>query len=200
MNSIHRAVRRIATLVLASTLAAGLLAPADVRAATYPAPVTDFGHFDSFPDTVGTYHRGEVATFAPDMIDFSIGYSSRTTELDSTVTLFFYPHHHATLEDQLLDEEQQVLRAHAGARVLERRHVMLTNARGAHDATLVTFAFQMPRRDGGTQPVASELLLVFRDKGVFMVRSTGPEAQGPAAEAAMLALVQRVDWQSIPGR
>ena len=212
MHRIHRAARRTATWLLAVWLVAGGLVTIDARAAaadvvpgaapatSYPAPVADFGHFDSFPEMVGSYRRMEVTAYAPDMADFSIFYGSRTVGLDSTVTMFFYPHGHATLEEQLRDEELQVLNAHPGARVLERRRITLTNGQADREATLVTFAFKMARRGEREVPVASQLLLVFRDKGIFMVRSTGPEAQGPAAEAAMLDLVQSVDWESVPGR
>jgi len=46
---------------------------------------------------------------------------------------------------------------------------------------------------GSRRPLVSQQVRVFRDKGIFMVRSTPPKAQGEAAEQAMLALVQHVD-------
>ena len=201
MNLLHRVGRTARVLALAWPVLAGLAMSLPAAAASYPAPVDDFGHFDSFPETIGTYHRIEVTAFAPDMADFSIGYNSRPPDLDSTVTLYFYPHHAPTEQGQLAGEERQVLAAHPGARVLARRRVTLTHGASSHEATLVTFAFRMPRRgDRAMQDVASQLLLVYRDKGIFMVRSTSPEALGDTAEAAMLALAQGVDWESIPGR
>lgn len=201
MNLLHRAGRWTAALAFALPLAAGLTTASPAAAANYPAPVDDFGHFDSFPEAVGSYHRFEVTAFAPDMADFSIGYNSRPPDLDSTVTLYFYPHHYPTEQGQLASEERQVLAAHQGARVLARRRVTLTHGAASREATLVTFAYRQPNRyDRVVQDVTSQLLLVYRDKGIFMVRSTSPEAQGEAAEAALLDLAQRVDWESIPGR
>lgn len=201
MNLLHRAGRWMAALAFAVPLAAGLTMPSSAAATNYPAPIDDFGRFDSFPETIGSYHRFEVTAFAPDMADFSIGYNSRPPDLDSTVTLYFYPHRYPTEQGQLASEERQVLAAHEGARVLARRRVTLTHGAASREATLVTFAYRQPRRfDRVKQDVSSQLLLVYRDKGIFMVRSTSPEAQGEAAEAAMLELARRVDWESIPGR
>jgi len=201
MNLLHRAARCLPALVIALPLALGLALSAPAAAASYPAPVPDFGHFDSFPETIGSYQRVEVTAFAPDMADFSIGYNSRSADLDSTVTLFFYPHQFPSEQAQLASEERQVLAAHPGGRVQARRRVTLTHGATTHEATLVTFALRMPRGpDHALQDVSSQLLLVYRDKGIFMVRSSSPATQGEAAEAAMLALAQRVDWESIPGR
>lgn len=195
MSLLAHAARCIAALAFVLT------ASSPAVAANYPAPVQDFGHFDGFPETLGTYHRTEVTAFAPDLADFSIGYNSRPPDLDSTVTLYFYPHHYPTEQAQLASEERQVLAAHADARVLARRRVTLTHGAASHEATLVTFAYSQPNRyDHAMQDVSSQLLLVYRDKGLFMVRSTSPQAQGEAAEAALLELAQRVDWESIPGR
>jgi len=92
-----------------------------------------------------------------------------------------------------------VLQAHPGGRVVDRRSVTLTHGAHSHEATLVTYAFDGDFA-GSRQPLVSQQVLVFRDKGIFMVRSTAPKAQGEAAEQAMLALVQHVDRESVPDR
>jgi hypothetical protein len=196
MTSFDRAGRRVAAFVLA--LAAGL-APAVALAGGYPARVADFGEFDHFPATVGPYVRGHVTAYAPALADFSIGYDARSFSLANAVTLYFYPRRHASVDEQLQDEEQQVLRAHEGARVTARRSVTLARDGASREARLVSFAFDGDFA-GQAQPLASQLLLVMREHGVFMVRSTAPAAQGALAEHAMLDLVQRVDWDSVPDR
>ena len=124
MHLLGRVGRRLAALVLLLPLALALVVPADVRAAI---PVADFGRFDSFPASVAGYARGDVMAYAPHLADFSIAYDSRSFSLQNAVTLFFYPHRHDDPAAQLADEEQQVLRAHEGARVVGRRDVTLTH-------------------------------------------------------------------------
>jgi hypothetical protein len=194
MTSMQRAARRLGGAVVLA-LAALAAAPGAALAANYPAPVTDFGRFDSFPATVGPYARGEVTAFAPAMADFAIGYNSAGASLDNAVTLYFYPHGHDTAVDQLRDEQQQVLSAHPGARVVGQRQVTL----GGREATLVSFAYDGDFA-GRDQPLASQLLLVFRDHAIFMVRSTAPRSQGAHAEEAMLDLVRHLAWDSVPDR
>ena len=196
MNLLRRVGRRLAALVLLLPLALALVVHADVRAAI---PVADFGRFDSFPASVAGYARGDVMAYAPHLADFSIAYDSRSFSLQNAVTLFFYPHRHDDPAAQLADEEQQVLRAHEGARVVGRRDVTLSHGAASREATLVSFEFDGDFA-GSRQPLASQLLLVFRGRNVFMVRSTAPQSQGALAERAMLELVQRVDWESVPDR
>jgi len=190
---------RIATRVAAlMVLTAGLVAGAAAQPGGDPNNVPDFGHFDSFPAVVDDYARVSVHAFAPDMSDFSIGYNSGGAGLVSAVTLYFYPRR-LDKAAQAHDEEHQVLQAHPGGRVVGRRSVTLTHGAQTHEATLLTYAFDGDFA-GRHQALASQQLLVFRDKGIFMVRSTAPQAQGEAAERAMLALVQHVDWASVPDR
>ena len=192
-------VARIATRVAALlVLTMGLVAGAAAQSDGDPNNVSDFGHFDSFPAVVDDYARISVHAFAPDMSDFSIGYNSSGAGVISAVTLYFYPRR-LDRAAQARDEERQVLQAHPGGRVVGRRSVTLTHGTQAREATLVTYAFDGDFA-GIRQSLASQQLLVFRDKGIFMVRSTAPQAQGEAAERAMLALVQRVDWESVPDR
>jgi hypothetical protein len=182
--------RLLATLALAAGLAAGAFAQ--------PGTIAGFGHYDSFPAVVDDYARAEVHAFAPDMSDFSIGYNSVSLAAANAVTLYFYPRRLDKMA-QARDEERQVLQAHPGGRVVDRRSVTLTHGAHSHEATLVTYAFDGDFA-GSRQPLVSQQVLVFRDKGIFMVRSTAPKAQGEAAEQAMLALVQHVDRESVPDR
>ncbi len=179
-------------------LAVGPAAAGAVQPVGDPNNVPDFGQFDSFPAVVDDYTRVSVHAFAPDMSDFSIGYNARGPALASTVTLYFYPRR-LDKTAQARDEERQVLQAHPGGRVVDRRTITLTHGTQSHEATLVTYAFDGDF-DRVPQPLASQQLLVFRDKGIFMVRSTAPQAQAAAAERAMLALVRRVDWESVADR
>ena len=198
MTVLRPSYRRLAARLLAALALAGGLAAGAAAQDNYPADVPDFGHFESFPAVVDDYERGGVHTFAPGMVDFSIGYNSNGALLANAVTLYFYPRR-LDKPAQAHDEERQVLQAHPGGRITDRRTITLTHGARSHEATLVTYAFDGDF-GGRHQPLASQQLLVFRDKGVFMVRSTAPEGQGAAAERAMLALVQRVDWDAIPDR
>jgi hypothetical protein len=191
--------RRIAKRAMALlALLGGLAAGASAQPGIDPNDVPDFGHYDSFPAVVDDYVRAGVHAYAPDLSDFSIGYDSRTPALTNVVTLYFYPRR-LDKTAQARDEERQVLQAHPGGRVVDRRSVTLTHGTQVREASLVTYAFDGDFA-GLRQTLASQQLLVFRDKGIFMVRSTAPSVQGEAAERAMLALVQQVDWESVPDR
>jgi hypothetical protein len=199
MTSVRRRIAAMArTLACALSLTAGMAACAFAQDGPYPARVADFGQFDHFPATVGPYKRGDVVAFAPRMSDFSIAYDSRAPDLDSAVTLYFYPRRFEVAR-QMHAEEDGVLQVHPGARVVARRAISIKHGDATSEAVLETFEYE-GKFSGESQPLTSQLLMVFRDRSLFKVRSTAPALQGAQAELAMLALVQAIDWDSVPDR
>jgi hypothetical protein len=163
-------------------------------AAAYPQVVADFGRYDRFPATVAGYVRGPALTYAPGMVDYAIGYDRDDAALQSAVTLHFYPRMNDTAA-QLRSEVQEVLQMHWAVRVVSSRTIQLVRNGAPYEAHVTSFEYD-DRLHGVVQPVASQLLVVFRAQGVFKVRATAPLAQARAAEDALLRLLDGVAWDA----
>ena len=184
-----------AVLVLAGCFATDPAPRGDAHtAAAYPEVVEGFGRYDKFPPEVAGYRRGRALTYAPGLVDYSVGYNRRDDVVDSAVTLYFYPRMNDTAS-QLRGEEQEVLQMHRAVRVVSRKTITLMRNGAPYEAHVTSFEYD-ENFAGTVQPVASQLLVVFRSLGVFKVRSTAPLAQAAIAEDAMLRLLDGVAWDA----
>ena len=190
--------RAAALACAAGAMLAGCLFATDparpVAAKAYPEVVDDFGRYDRFPQEVAGYARKQALTYAPGMVTYSIGYERDDPVVQSTVTLYFYPRMNDTAA-QLRSEEQEVLQRHRATRVVSSRTIQLIRNGAPFEAHVTNFEYDEVFR-GAMQPVASQLLVVFRAQGVFKVRSTAPLAQAAVAEDAMLKLLDGVAWDA----
>ena len=196
----RRGLRIVAALALACAALAGCFTTDPARTGgarpgvSYPVSVDDFGRYDRFPAEVAGYRRVAVLSYAPGLVDYSIGYDRHDAAVDSVVTLYFYPRMNDTV-GQLRTEEQQVLQTHRATRLVAHKTMQLTRNGAPFEAHVTTFEYD-ELFHGAVQPVASELLVVFRAQGVFKVRATAPRAQAAPAEAAMLQLLEGVAWDA----
>jgi hypothetical protein len=163
-------------------------------AASYPAPVPDFGRDDKFPLEVAGFRRTRVLTYAPGLVDYSIAYERRDATLDDVVTLYFYPRMNDAAAP-LRHEEEEILQMHRDARVVSRRTLRLLREGSTYDAHVVNFEYD-DLWHGVLRPLSAQLLIVFRAQGVFKARTAAPLAQAAPAEAAMLQLLQGVAWDA----
>ena len=162
----------------------------------YPAPIKGFEQYDKFPAETSGYRRAEVTAYAPALSDYSIAYNRYDSELQNAVTLYFY-RRPGNAASELPAEEQEIVRAHSAVSFVSRRSVALEAQGASYDASLVTFEYTEVFA-GRRQRVSSQLVLVDRPGGLFMVRSTAPVAQAAAAERAMLQLIDSVGWRGEP--
>ncbi len=192
--------RAAALLCAAGVALAGCFATGPARqggahaATTYPEVVADFGRYDRFPPEVAGYVRQQAMAYAPGMVDYSIGYDRNDAVVNSAVTLYFYPRMNDTAA-QLRSEEQEVLQRHRATRTVSSKTIQLMRNGAPYEAHVTNFEYDDVFA-GRLQPLASQLLVVFRAQGVFKVRSTAPLAQAAVAEDAMLKLLDGVAWDA----
>lgn len=163
-------------------------------AGVYPATVADFGRYDKFPAEVAGYRRGPALRYAPGLAHYSISYGRDDATLVDDVSLFFYPRMN-DIDAQLRTEEAEVLQTHRAVRLVSRKTIRLERDGAGYEARVTNFEYD-DLFHGRVQPLASQLLVVFRAQGVFKLRSTAPLAQATQAEGAMLQLLQGVAWDA----
>ena len=88
-----------------------------------------------------------------------------------------------------------MLQRHHATRVVSHKTITLMRNGAPYEAHVTNFEYDEDL-GGRVQPVASQLLVVFRALGVFKVRSTAPLAQATVAEDAMQHLLEGVAWDA----
>ncbi|KRB82091.1 hypothetical protein ASE26_14440 [Duganella sp. Root198D2] len=170
------------------------LTAAGQESTQYPIEIADFQKWQKFPAECAGYRRSTVRAYAPEFSNYSVTYHSFGSTLKNAVTLFFYPRP-SDSSAQLQKEVSAVLNAYEDAYLVSRRQIKLEAKGKTYDAAVITFEFS-DTVDGSRQPLSSQLLLVFLEKGTFKVRSTSLAEQADAAEAAVLELLQCVAWST----
>jgi len=161
-------------------------------ASRYPATITGIGESSRFPLVAANYKRGDIVTYQPGNENISIAYDHYDIGLQSAVTLYFYPRIDSVAE-QFMAEKEDILRAHAGSRLLIEQDISLQKNGKSYPTYIATFRYTTIFAQQ-EQTVVSQLLLLALPTQFFKVRSTAPIAQGRAAEESMFELLENVGW------
>jgi hypothetical protein len=188
-----RAVARALVLFLVpaiTTVFTGCRGPQE-RLVSYPAEI-NIGETPNFPLRAAGYLRGSIVTYRPGLIDVSVAYNTYSAELQNAVTLYFYRPDYS-FEQQYAREKNEIVLAHAGAKLIQERQITLRKDGRTYQAQSAAFVFQGVLA-GQQQAVFSQLLLVPLHDHYFKVRSSAPLAHASLAESRMLTLVETIGW------
>jgi hypothetical protein len=158
-------------------------------AATKEASLVESGRF---PVTVGGYTRGEIEVIDHRTPQYLVQYHRFDGFMQNSVTLHFYPAERR-LAKQYRYVSEAILAAHPNSILLSERQLVLQRGDAEFPTYITSFRYS-ERFAEVQQTVISQLVLISLPDRFVQVRSTAPERQSPAAEEAMLDLLDAVDW------